>query len=212
MFLKISELECGWKVWYDWALKLIYPSPMPSLAPDSANALLTPSYWEAKLALDIVVEQMPRYADAYYHRGVAFAGMADYWASPMTGRALQDFSKALSLNPCFPEVYRSRAALFAKHDPVRAIADLSSLIAIRPTVEDFRQRAKLYAAVGECDSAVADYHEALVRYVSYCGTEESKVCEEYLERLRKELQSGNVQAVLSSLVLFWQQHALIRYL
>lgn len=211
MFLKISELENGWKFWYNWALKLLYPSPMPSLTPDSANALLTPSYWEAKLALDIVIEQMPRYADAYYYRGVAFAGMAEYWASPMTGRALQDFAQALSLNSCFPEVYRSRSVLFAQHDPVRAIADLSSLIAIRPTVDDFRQRARLYVVVGDCDRAVADYHQALVRYVNYCGTEESKVCEDYLERLGKELQSGNVQSVLSSLVLFWQQHELIRY-
>ena len=211
MFLKISELEGGHQIWYDLALKLLYAgSGLPHNG--ASETLSEPSYWEAKLALDIVLELCPNWSAPYYQRGVAFAALAaGVWSSPMTACALKDFERALRLDPTTTETYQARARLLAKKHPQRAIADLSQLIALRPTVESYVQRARLRLVTGDTDGTVADYLESLRRYVGYCGVQEQQVIEGYLERLTREWSGGNRQGVINSLVTFWDEHSLIRY-
>jgi tetratricopeptide (TPR) repeat protein len=211
MIIKVSELEDGVRMWFNCALKLLYVNTMPAL-PGSPEMLMEPAYWEAKLALDIVIHERPRWAEAYYHRGVAFAALTEgVWVSPMTGRALQDFGTALSLDPNFAEAYQARAALYSQQRPQRAIADLGSLITIQPTVDTYLKRASLLRWQGEYAAAVADYREALKRYTSYCGVVERQQVEGYMDRVSLELQNGNLQGVLNSLIMFWEQHSFMSY-
>ena len=211
MFLSVSESEGGPRFWFDSAIRLLYANTVPAL-PGATDMLTEPAYEQAKAALDIVIQHRPRWAEPYYYRGVAFARRTQgVWANPATNLALQDFGKALSLDPQFADVYMARANLLAKHSPRRAIADLSSLLSLEPTVAAYLKRAELLLVVGEQAAAVADYQAALNRYIAYCGVAEREQIETYIARLSLELQDKNLQGVLNSLVTFWKQHELMSY-
>jgi len=198
-------------VWFNFALRLLYAKTVPAL-PGTTDTLSEPAYEQAKAALDIVIDYRPNWIEPYYHRGLAFVGMArGVWSHPSTGLALQDFGYALKLDPRFADVYQARAALLAKHSPQRAIADLNNLIALEPTVAAYLKRAELLLAVGQQSAAIADYRQALSRYTSYCGVAEREQIEVYMQRVALELQEGNSRGVLTSLVTFWKQHELTSY-
>jgi tetratricopeptide (TPR) repeat protein len=211
VFLNISEAEGGVRTWFNVALRLLNVGTMPAL-PGTTDVLSAPDYEGAKAALDIVIEYRPRWAEPYYHRGLAFVGLAKgVWSNPSTGLALQDFGKALNLDPRFADVYCARADLYKKAHPQRAIADLSTLLTIEPTVAAYLKRAALSLATGQKAAAVADYREALKRYTAYCGVAECQQIETYMARVALELQEHNLSGVLNSLVTFWKQHEFTSY-
>jgi len=211
VFLSFSESEGGPRVWFNFALKLLYANTVPAL-PGTTDTLPEPAYEQAKAALNIVIDSRPNWAEPYYHRGLAFAGMArGVWTNPSTSLALQDFGCALKLDPRFADVYQARAALLTKHSPQRAIADLNNLIALEPTVAAYLKRAELLLTMGQKPAAIADYRQALARYTSYCGVAEREQIEVYMQRVALELQEGNLRGVLNSLITFWKQHKLMSY-
>lgn len=211
MFLSLSEAEGGVRVWFNAALKLLFANTVPAL-PGTTDVLAEPDYAGAKAALDIVLSQRPDWAEAYYYRGIALAGLSKgVVASSLTCQALGDFDAALRLDPRMADVYWERSALYAKVNPRQAIADLSSLLALEPTVAAYLRRAKLSQGIGETMAAVADYRAALKRYTAYCGVAERQQIETYMDRITLELQNHNVQGVLKSLCAFWQQHELTSY-
>lgn len=211
MFLSVSESKGGVRVWFNAALKLLYASTVP-VVPGTTDVLPEPDYEQAKAALDIVIQGRPRWAEPYYYRGLAFAGMSkDIWSNPLTGKALADFDQALQLDSSMSDVYWARATLLAKHKPQQAIADLSSLLSLEPTVAAHLKRAELSLVVGNKAAAVRDYRQALERYIVYCNGPTREQIKAYQSRVTLELQQGNLQGVLTSLMTFWEQHAFMSY-
>jgi tetratricopeptide (TPR) repeat protein len=67
----------------------------------------------------------PKDERAYFHRGTAYAKKGDY------GRAIKNYTKALSLDPIWPETYRNRGEAYRiKGDNDRAAADFSQALLI----------------------------------------------------------------------------------
>jgi tetratricopeptide (TPR) repeat protein len=98
-----------------------------------------------------------KYANAYYHRGRAYAMKKEH------DKAMADFGEAIRLSPRWSAAYTERGGLYMTlQDGTKALADLDKAITLDP------KDAPAYFSRGCChkilskdyDKAVADYTEA----------------------------------------------------
>jgi tetratricopeptide (TPR) repeat protein len=95
---------------------------------------------------------------SYNNRGLAFEKMGQ------PERALEDYEKAIAINPSFDKAYINRGHVFFKikgqHD--RAIADFDRAIVLNPSAyEAYNNRGNAYYITGRYDGAMADYDRAI---------------------------------------------------
>ena len=108
-------------------------------------------------SLDTAIRLAPDDADAWYHRGHAYA------IKKNDARAIEDLSAAIRLRPTLAEAYNLRGLLFAgKGDARRALLDYSEAIRLDPRlVKAYVNRGSEYANRKQYDLALVDYSKAL---------------------------------------------------
>jgi len=96
-------------------------------------------------------------AIAFYNRGYAYGAKGDH------DRAIQDYDRALEINPAYPEAFYNRAgAYFTKGDYSRAIQDYDQVIKLEPNnASAFGIRCYAKAILGRLLEALADCNQAL---------------------------------------------------
>ena len=78
----------------------------------------------------------PKYAEAYYLRGVAYRNKGDL------DRAIADYSEAIRLDPKLAAAYNNRGNAYKdKGDSDHAIADFSEAIRLAPELEASQRRS-----------------------------------------------------------------------
>ena len=98
-----------------------------------------------------------RKTTAYILRGVAYDSIGEY------GRAIQDFDKAIELEPNDAETYCNRGNAYTnKGEYDRAIQDYDKVIELEPKhVEAHAHRGAAYGNKGEHDRAIQDFDKAI---------------------------------------------------
>ena len=98
-----------------------------------------------------------RLSVAYFNRGWAFNFSGRY------ERALQDFDKAISLEPDFEQAFRSKGDVYRRKGMIkRAIAEFDRAIAIKPDYATaFADRALAYQALGMVEKALEDFDKTI---------------------------------------------------
>jgi tetratricopeptide (TPR) repeat protein len=100
---------------------------------------------------------------AYYNRGKAFEDSKNY------GKALNDYEKAIELNPRFPDSFINRGTVLeaiGSHEA--AIKSYKKAIALVPDAEDvFYNRGISYGSLGQYQRAIQDLTEAITLNPQY---------------------------------------------
>ena len=104
-------------------------------------------------------EETPEEFEAWElnNRGVSFSELGRY------ERAIEDFNRALEINPRYALAYNNRGAAYAKKgDLDRAISDFNRAIEINPGYADaYVNRGLAYYNKGDLDRAIFDFNRAL---------------------------------------------------
>lgn len=115
------------------------------------------SVWKDNFSLwNDVIAKSPS-AIAYNNRGIAYNAGGNY------DRAIQDFNRAIMLDPKFEKPYNNRADAYNhKGDYNRAILDYNQAIALNPKyAEAFYNRGIAYNAQNNFDYAIEDFSRAI---------------------------------------------------
>jgi tetratricopeptide (TPR) repeat protein len=134
-------------------------------------------------------------AAAYYHRGLAYDKMESI------DKAIQDYSKAISLTPRHDDaqIYHNRGLAYLKSGNYsEAIEDYDNAIAINPKfTEAYHNRGIAYSRKGQYDKAIEDYNRALDIRPNYAGAYFSRgvaYVKKAEEDFRKVCAMGNKMA------------------
>ena len=94
---------------------------------------------------------------AYNNRGVTYVVKGDH------DQAIQDYGKAIALNPDNAEPYCNRGIAYRKKgDHDQAIQDFDKAIALKPDdAEAYNNRGVTYGEKGDHDQAIQDYDKAI---------------------------------------------------
>ncbi len=114
--------------------------------------------WNDSLTLwNDVIARHPG-AIAYINRGCACAAASDY------GRALDDFTLALRLDPGYAPGYYNRGLVYSSlGDTGRALEDYSRAIVLDPGMaKAYNDRGLIFAEGHDLDRAAGDYHQAIM--------------------------------------------------
>src|SRR4051812_49043094 len=119
----------------------------------AAIKLITPGrYEEAVAKLTDVIHADPASSNAYLQRGFANQNLG------ALDKALDDFQKALLLNPNLVQAHTERAEIYRRQgDPKNALQELNKVIEATPTMDAYSTRALMYAELGQHDKAVSDF-------------------------------------------------------
>jgi tetratricopeptide (TPR) repeat protein len=108
--------------------------------PSTIAALLTTNKKEYDRAIADFNQALllnPKYAEAFYNRGIAYYDKKEY------DRAIADYNQALLLNPKDAEAFNNRGIAYElKGDKVKAIESYRQALAVAqdPQVKEFAQR------------------------------------------------------------------------
>jgi tetratricopeptide (TPR) repeat protein len=96
-------------------------------------------------------------AVAYKNRGNEYAKKQDY------NRAIEEYNKALRLDPNYADVYHNRGLTYdLMGDYERAIADFTQANRLDPNdVTNYSNRGRAYALKGDLDRGIADFTQAI---------------------------------------------------
>lgn len=88
----------------------------------------------------------------YYNRGIAYSEKGE------VERAIEDYTKAIELNPKFAEAYYQRGIAYRiKGDYKLAIADYTKAIDLKPDDADaYYRRSRAWVHIGEPEEAKSD--------------------------------------------------------
>ncbi len=102
-------------------------------------------------------------ANAYINRGVAYDSKGEY------DRAIEDYDKAIALNPNDASFYYNRGNTYDyKGEYDRAITDYDQAIALDPKLAPaYGNRGLVYARKGENDRAIMDFNKAIALEPEY---------------------------------------------
>jgi len=122
------------------------------------------SVWKNSLTLwNFVIERQPnRVPQAYNNRGIALIDEGRYQ------EAIEDFNKAIFLNPAFYQAYASRAAVYDRTGQLdKALADMDMAVSLSAFYKTYYARARLFEKKGEVEKAVRDFKQAIAHNPSY---------------------------------------------
>lgn len=121
----------------------------------------------------------------FHSRGDAYMDIGDI------KRALEDYNKAIEIDPGYAEAYNNRGNLYKQiGDLERAIADYNKVIAIDPRPADtYNNRGNVYMDLGDVQKALADYNKAIDLNSSLTGV--------YANRARAHKMLGNNEQALA---------------
>jgi len=107
--------------------------------------------------IEAATEPESKIADAYANRGVAYYVKRDY------DRAIEDFGRAVALDPDTPSAYIFRAKSYrVRGDYDRAIEDYGKAIEFFPgDPEIYDERGSAYLSKGDYGQAILDYDRAI---------------------------------------------------
>ena len=115
--------------------------------------------WDNAVGLwSYVIQKEPEKVPfAYYNRGVAF-----YRVGQMD-RAIEDYSKAIALDPSYSKAYANRGFVFEKiAQPDKAIADYDRAIVLNPLdAQTYNNRGVFFERAGELDKAISNYDKVI---------------------------------------------------
>ena len=117
--------------------------------------------WDAciKLCTEYISSQGDPYGQsvAYYHRGLAYGVKGEY------DRAIEDFNKAIELDPIHANTYHLRGhAYYNKGDHDLAIEDCNKSLELKPDNADAHSiRGNAYHNKGDHDRAIEDYNKTI---------------------------------------------------
>ena len=96
-------------------------------------------------------------AQAHYNRGVAYAQGDDY------DRAIEDYTKAMELNPNLAEAHHNRGVTYGKKEEYDlAIGDFNRAIELNPNLaEAYYNRGGAYVRIGNYEYAITDCTKAI---------------------------------------------------
>jgi tetratricopeptide (TPR) repeat protein len=147
------------------SLFLTGAGPMPAPAQPTPDACFSTN---ARASLDIRIDSCTsaiqsgrlspdRLSIAFQNRGAAFIAKGD------PNRAIQDFDRAISLDPNYANAFNGRGVAYqAKGDNDRAIQDYGQAIRLDPgNANALNGRCWLRAASGQLQAALADCNESL---------------------------------------------------
>lgn len=125
--------------WFNKAVKLNYSDPIKAIE-----------------YLNKAIKLQPNYADAYYHRGVAYISMGQHIY------AVEDFNKVIKLQPNYANAYNNRGFAHAGLQQYqRAIDDYSNAISLKPDhVSAFLNRGTVYFKQGNNKLGCKDVKKA----------------------------------------------------
>jgi murein DD-endopeptidase MepM/ murein hydrolase activator NlpD len=128
-----------------------------------------------------------RLAIAHFNRG---------WALNLSGRydrALQDFDRAIALEPDFEQAFRSKGDAYRRKGLIKqAIAAFDRAIRIKPDYATaFADRALSYQALGKVDQALQDFDKAITLLPD--------VAQIYFSRAQVYERKGTLDAALADL-------------
>ena len=105
---------------------------------------------------DAVIEMQPNDSGVYYNRAYAYFTKDDY------GKAIDDFTKSISIMPHASAYYGRGVAYWKNKNPELAIADYNKAIEIDPNYANaYCNRGVVYAENGKPEQAIADFTKAL---------------------------------------------------
>jgi len=121
------------------------------------NAFCDRELFESGIECYDVSLKLKECAEAYINRGIAYAKLNKH------EQAIEDFSKAIALNPNLAEAYSNRGLTYAelnKHE--RAIEDYDRAIALNTNfAEAYNNRGNAYAELNKYERAIEDYDRAI---------------------------------------------------
>jgi tetratricopeptide (TPR) repeat protein len=129
-----------------------------------------------------------RLADVHRHYGNLYGNPDEYWA------AIENYTRAVELDPAYAEVYYSRGVLYWREigNHYRAIEDLTRVIEIDPSrAEAYFNRAMAYRARHEIECASADLERYLAEGQDEYWIESAR---RQLAELRAEAPAGKPDA------------------
>lgn len=103
-------------------------------------------------------------AVSYYNRGVKFEETGQY------EKALADYSKALNLNPKFPEALTNRGNIYATREQYElALSDYHKAIELNPALwRTYKNRGQIYAMREQFEMAIADFTKTIELHPNDC--------------------------------------------
>jgi tetratricopeptide (TPR) repeat protein len=112
---------------------------------------------EAVGELDKAIEYHPKYAEAYYNRGIAQRHLE------RLNQAVSDYTRAIEFNPDFAEAYANRGIIYSRLGQLNeAIADYTKAIGINPDFGNaYYNRGIAYNKLGQAAAAIADYERTI---------------------------------------------------
>ena len=114
--------------------------------------------WKDNLTLwNDVILKSPAKARPYINRGFAYVGLGQF------DMALNDFSKAIDINPKYTDSYYNCGLAYVSLGQFdNALAEYSRAIEMDPTmVKAYSSRGVVYYKLGQSDKATADYSKAI---------------------------------------------------
>ena len=103
------------------------------------------------------IQLNPKYAPAYYYRGIVYSRTAK------RDKAISDYTAAIELNSGYTDAYLNRGVEYSNERKYKlALRDATMAIRLNPKYADaYHNRGNYYAEIGEFDKAIADYSEAI---------------------------------------------------
>jgi tetratricopeptide (TPR) repeat protein len=122
--------------------------------------------WKNSMALwTYVIEKEPSSpAMAYSNRASALNDMGKFY------EAIEDYTKAISLDPSYARAYWSRGSVLSNIDQLdKAMEDLDKAIALEPSASAYYTRGTVFEKRGEEEKAIGDYERAIELKPSYAA-------------------------------------------
>jgi tetratricopeptide (TPR) repeat protein len=136
-----------------------------NLNPDPLEAQFNRDYSAELRKLQAAIQKAPKNAINYFERGKIYVdGTATGAISDDRNRkALADFTKAIALQPNYPEAYFYRANLYSGLDELdRAVADYTQAIRFKPDYGiAMVNRGNIYSRLKRHREAIADFTKAI---------------------------------------------------
>jgi len=134
------------------------PAEAKSIAPSTSRALVTQSSSLVRRGLALAEALLSRQdAEVYYKSGSEKVRQQDY------RHAVEDFTRAIEIDPAFAEAYSSRAFCFGHlREHQKALQDRETVIRLRPHDDSaYVLRAGLHKLLRNYEEALRDYTRAI---------------------------------------------------